>query len=106
MALEKMDTKNQAMVRSNFYSRIEESFSDYTTEPISDGLLIHLEGGHFAKVKVSVCDATKFDLEKERTAYAEKCAKAAERAEKARQKAEERAEKAAEKAAKAAEKAV
>lgn len=106
MALEKMDIKTQAQTRANFYSRIEESLGDYITEPVSDGLLIHLGNDHFAKIKVSVCDSTKFNLENERLAYADKCAKVAERAEKARIRAEEKAKKLKEKAVTAAEKTI
>lgn len=104
---EKMKVAEQAAVRAKIYGVAGAAVEDigYTTETISDGMLIHLGEGQYAKLKVSVCDPTKFDLEAERDAYAEKTREAAERAEKARLKAEEKERKAKERAAKAAEKA-
>ena len=101
--MEKMPTIQQIETRKELYSVIENSI-EYPSEAISDGLLVDLGNGYFAKVKVSICNAEKFDLEKVRTEYAEKLQKRAEKAEAARIKAEERAKKAAERAAKAAEK--
>ena len=104
--MDKMNVKQQAEVRANLYGAAIESFRNINldTEAICDGLLIHLPDGYFAKMKISICDATKFDLTMEREAYAEKLQKQSERAEAARLRAEEKARKAAEKAAKAAEK--
>lgn len=101
--MEKMPTIQQIETRKELYGVIENAIS-YTSEPISDGLLVDLGNGYFAKVKVSICNAEKFDLEGTRVEYAEKLRKRAEKAEAARIKAEERARKAAERAAKAAEK--
>ena len=102
--MEKMNVKQQAVVRTNLYYIAINGFhnAELETEAICDGLLIHLPDGYFAKMKISICDATKFDLAAEREAYAEKLQ--SERAEAARLRAEEKARKAAEKAAKAAEK--
>lgn len=104
--MEKMNVKQQAEVRANLYDIAINGFhgAELETEAICDGLLIHLPDGYFAKMKISICDATKFDLAAERENYAEKLQKQSERAEAARLRAEEKARKAAEKAAKAAEK--
>ena len=104
--MEKMNVKQQVEVRANLYDIAINGLhaNDFETEAVCDGLLIHLPDGYFAKMKISICDATKFDLTEEREAYAEKLQKQSERAEAARLRAEEKARKAAEKAAKAAEK--
>lgn len=104
--MEKMNVKQQVEVRANLYDIVIGGLhtKDFETEAVCDGLLIHLPDGYFAKLKISICDAAKFDLTEEREAYAEKLRKQSERAEAARLKAEEKARKAAEKAAKAAEK--
>lgn len=95
---EKMSVKDQAIVRSHLYEVALNAIvqDGKETEVIADGALIHLGDGQFAKLKVSVCDATKFDLEATRAEYQEKLAKQAELAQK-------RAEAAAEKARKAEE---
>lgn len=103
--MEKMPTNQQIETRKELYGKIENALG-YTTEPISEGLLVDLGNGYFAKVKVSVCNAEKFDLEGTRIDYAMKLQKRAEKAEAARIKAEEKARKAAERAAKAAEKII
>lgn len=106
---EKMSVKDQAVVRSHLYEVALNAIvqDGKETEVISDGALIHLGDGQFAKLKISVCDPTKFDLEATRAAYQEKLAKQAElaqkRAEAARIKAEKAAAKEAAKAAKEAE---
>lgn len=96
---EKMSVKDQAIVRSHLYEVALNAIvqDGKETEVISDGALIHLGDGQFAKLKISVCDASKFDLEATRTKYQEKLAKQAKAA-------QEKAEAAAEKARKAAEK--
>ena len=96
---EKMSVKDQAIVRSHLYEIALNAIvqDGKETEVISDGALIHLGDGQFAKLKISVCDPTKFNLEDVREKYQEKLAKQAELAQK-------RAEAAAEKARKAAEK--
>ena len=103
---EKMNVAEQAKYRAELYGAASEAFQSkgYTTETISDGMLVHLGEGQYSKVKISICDPAKFDLDHEREVYAQKMADAAERAEKARLKAEEKERKAKEKAAKAAEK--
>lgn len=102
---EKMSVKEQSAVRSHLYEVALGAIvaDDKETEVISDGALIHLGDGQFAKMKISVCDATKFDLEVTRQEYQEKLAKQAELAKKRAEAAEEKARKAAEReAAKAA----
>ena len=101
---EKMKVAEQAKYRAELYGAASEAFQSkgYTTETISDGMLVHLGEGQYSKVKISICDPANLDHERE--VYAQKMADAAERAEKARLKAEEKERKAKEKAAKAAEK--
>lgn len=105
-----MSVKDQAIVRSHLYEVALNAIvqDGKETEVIADGALIHLGDGQFAKLKISVCDATKFDLEATRAEYQEKLAKQAELAQKRAEAAAEKARKAAErevaKAAKAAEK--
>lgn len=103
---EKMSVKEQAIVRANLYETVLGAVvaSGKQTEVIADGALIHLGDGQFAKLKISVCDATKFDLENERAVYQEKLAKQAEMAQKRADAAAEKARKAAEREAKRAAK--
>lgn len=108
---EKMSVKDQAIIRSHLYEVALNAIvqDGKETEVIADGALIHLGDGQFAKLKISVCDATKFDLEATRAEYQEKLAKQAELAQKRAEAAAEKARKAAEreaaKAAKAAKEA-
>lgn len=102
---EKMSVKEQSTVRAHLYEvALGAIVNDgKETEVISDGALIHLGNGQYAKMKISVCDATKFDLEVVRQEYQEKLAKQAELAKKRAEAAEEKAKKVAEReAAKAA----
>lgn len=98
---EKMSVKDQAVVRSNLYEVALNAIvqNGMETEVVADGALIHLGDGQFAKMKISVCDATKFDLEATRVAYQEKLAKQAELAQKRAEAARVKAEKAAAKEA-------
>lgn len=106
---EKMSVKDQAIVRSHLYEVALNAIvqDGKETEVIADGALIHLGDGQFAKLKISVCDATKFSLDAARADYQEKLAKQAElarkRAEAAAIKAEKAAAKEATKAAKESE---
>lgn len=105
---EKMSVKDQAIVRSHLYEVALNAIvqDGKETEVIADGALIHLGDGQFAKLKISVCDATKFDLDATRTDYMEKLAKQAELARKRADAAAEKERKAAEReAAKAAKEA-
>lgn len=107
--MEKMAIVKQAATRSDIYACIEKAIKsdmDYFTETVSDGMLVHLPDGYFAKVKVTVCNAEKFSLDNVRTKYAEKTQKAAERARKAAERAKEKEEKAVARATAAAEKTV
>jgi hypothetical protein len=102
---EKMSVKDQAIVRSHLYEVALNAIvqDGKETEVIADGALIHLGDGQFAKLKISVCDATKFDLGAARADYMEKLAKQAELARKRADAAAEKERKAAEReAAKAA----
>ena len=104
--MEKMSMAKQAETRAMLYEKALNplAVAGFKTETIKGGALIDLGEGQFAKLNISICDATKFDLEKTRAEYQEAVAKAAERAEAKAQKAREKAEKAAAKAAKEAEK--
>lgn len=104
--MEKMGTKLQAETRANLYEVALKGVANagFETETIKGGALIHLPDGYFAKMTVTICDATKFDLDATREEYQAKLAADAERAAKAMAAAEEKARKAEEKAAKAAAK--
>ena len=104
--MEKMSMAKQAETRATLYEKALSSLAvaGYKTETIKGGSLIDLGDGYFAKLSISICDPTKFDLEQTRADYQESVAKAAERAEVKAQKMREKAEKAAAKAAKLAEK--
>ena len=100
---EKMSPKEAAIVRSKLYEiTLNALVNDggFDTEAVSDGALVHLGDGQFAKIRISVCDATKFDLNKIREEYKEKLAKQAEAAEKKAEAARAKAEKEARKAEK------
>lgn len=103
---EKMSVKEQSVVRSHLYEIALGAIvgDGKETEVISDGALIHLGDEQYAKLKISVCDATKFDLQAVRDEYQEKLRKQAEAAEKRAEAAAEKARKAEEKAARKAEK--
>lgn len=103
--MEKMSTATQVETRSTIYAIIANALDQagYSSEAIKGGRLIDLGEGYFGKVSFSVCDATKFSLEKTREEYALSVEKAAERAEKSRAKAEEKAAKEAKKAEEKAE---
>jgi hypothetical protein len=92
----KLKVAEQAEIRANLYKialgAMQESGME--TEVVSKGAIVHLEDGQFARVQISYCDPTKFNLEKERAEYQEKLNKRAERAEKAAAKAREKAERA------------
>lgn len=104
--MDKMNTKVQADMRSMMYTIVSEALDDagYITEMGSDGRIIDLGNGYYGKLKISICDATKFSITDEREKVAAKAMAAAERAEKARIRAEEKERKRAERAAKAQEK--
>lgn len=93
---EKMSVKDQAVVRSRLYEVALNAIvqDGKETEVIADGALIHLGDGQYAKLKISVCDASKFDLDSEREKYSEKLRKQAELAEKKLEAAKIKAEKA------------
>lgn len=102
MAEKKMSVKDQVTVRSHLYEVALNAIvqDGKETEVIADGALIHLGDGQFAKMKISICDATKFDLEDTRAKYQEKLAKQAEMAEKRAEAMRIKAEKAEKKAKK------
>ena len=109
--MDKMSVAKQAETRKALYAIAIKALNDagFVTEPFVKGILIELEEGYFAKMAISINDATKFDLDETRAEYQEKVEKARVATEKAAQKASEKVaedeRKAAEKAAKAAEKA-
>ena len=104
--MEKMTVKDSAETRANLYNTAIEAFETegLKTEPFKGGVLIDLGNGYFAKMAISVCDATKFDLEETRAEYAAQVEARNAAAEKAATKAAEKAKKDAEKAEKAAAK--
>ena len=106
--MDKLSIKESTETRVNLYEIATEALNEkgFATEPIKGGVLVSLADGYFAKLALSVCDATKFDLEATRTEYADIVAAREERAAKAKAKVEEKAAKAAEReAAKAAKEA-
>lgn len=66
--MDKMTVKDSAETRANLYNTAIDAFeaSGLTTEPFKGGVLVDLGNGYFAKMAISVCDATKFDLEEVR----------------------------------------
>lgn len=100
--MEKIGMKEKASIRNGLYQEIETALNaqSYEVEPVSEGMLVHLENGLFAEVSVTIKNEEKFDLEVARQKYAEKMAAAAERAAKSLKLAEEKAAKAAAKLAK------
>lgn len=99
--MEKMTMKQAAELRNALYAQIIDAVGEQT-EPVVDGLLVHLPDGNFAEVKV-VIKNEKFDLEVARQAYADKMARAAERIAKQAEAAAKKAEAAAKKTAKVEE---
>ena len=104
--MEKMTVKESAETRANLYTVAIDALeaTGLKTEPFKGGVLIDLGNGYFAKMAISVCDATKFDLEETRAEYAAQVEARNLAAEKAAKKAAEKAKKEAEKAEKAAAK--
>lgn len=100
--MEKIGMKEKASIRNGLYQEIETALNsqNYEVEPVSEGMLVHLENGLFAEVTVTIKNEEKFDLEVARQKYSEKMAAAAERAAKSLKLAEEKAAKAAAKLAK------
>lgn len=83
--MEKMTTKNAAVVRENLYEICMRAFDEYgyAVENIKGGKLINFGEG-FAKVSISICDPEKVD--KWREEYNEQQEKNLERATKKAQK--------------------
>lgn len=100
--MEKLTVKEQATLRNDLYAMIDDALVDegMTVEPVSEGMLVHLENGVYAEVKVTIKNPEKFDLEAARMKYSEKMQRQAERAQKAAEVAAKKAEKAAAKLAK------
>lgn len=105
--MEKMTVKESAETRATLYNTAISALeaTGLKTEPFKGGVLVDLGNGYFAKMAISVCDATKFDLEETRAEYAAQVEARNVAAEKAAAKAAEKAKKEAEKAEKAAAKA-
>ena len=106
--MEKLTVKESAEIRASLYDTTLTALNEagYATETFKGGALIHLPNGYFAKVSISICDASKFDIEATRAEYQAQLEARAEAAAKAAAKAAEKEAKAAEKAAKEAAKAV
>lgn len=102
--LKKLSPKESAEIRANLYELALDAIelAGFETEPIKGGALIHLNDGYFAKLAISACDVTKFNLENTRAEYQAQLAKRAEAAQKAAIRAAEKAEKEAKAAAKKA----
>lgn len=100
--MEKLTVKESAEIRSNLYEIALSSLDEngFATETIKGGALIHLPNGYFAKISISVCDATKFDLEETRAEYQAQLEARAEATAKAAAKAAEKEAKAAAKVTK------
>lgn len=101
-----MNVKEKADLRGVWYEALQNAVLAADTrvkdvEPVSDGLLFHLDNGEFVELSVVVKDAAKFDLAGVRAKYAEKMERAALRAELSRKAAEAKEAKAQEKAEKA-----
>lgn len=69
--MEKMSRVAEIEKRAELYDIACKALNDngYQTEPIKDGSLIHLGDGYYARVKFSICDATKFDIDRVREEY-------------------------------------
>lgn len=104
--MEKLTVKESAEIRAGLYDVTLGALDNagFPTETIKGGALIHLANGYFAKISISVCDASKFDLEATRAEYQAQLEARAEAAAKAAAKVAEKEAKAAERAAKAAAK--
>ena len=101
---EKMSVKEQSEIRAKLYEMARGAIEgEFTTETIATGALIHLPGGQYAELQISIKDVEKFDLTKVREAFALKQSREAERAKKAAEKATANAEKKMKAAAEARE---
>lgn len=102
--MEKMSVKAQAETRANLYQVTEAALinAGKETEPFKGGILVNLGEGYWAKMNITVCDATKFDIDAVRAEYQASLDAKAEKAAKHAEKLAKEAEKAAAKAAKAA----
>lgn len=87
---EKMNAKEQAEIRAKLYDMVLAPIvqNGMSTEIISDGALIHLGNEQYATIKVTIKDASKFNIEAEREKYRQKVARQEEKAAKAREKKE------------------
>lgn len=101
--MDKLSVKESSAVRTELYDVALSALNGvgYDTEAIKGGALIHLPNGYFAKMSISVADATKFSLEEVREEYQAQLQARDIAVEKARLKAEEKKAKEALKAAKA-----
>ena len=104
--MDKMSIKDATDVRVNLYGVTIDALQNegFVVEPIKGGSLIHLGNGYFAKMAISVCDASKFDLEATRAEYAEAVATRKVKTEEAKAKAEAKEAAKAEREAAKAEK--
>ena len=104
--MDKLSVKESSAVRTELYDVALSALNGvgYDTEAIKGGALIHLPNGYFAKMSISVADATKFSLEEVREEYQAQLKAREAAAAKAEAKALEKAEKEKAKLAKEAAK--
>ena len=74
--MDKMNVKQAPEVRATLYSLTCAALSQngMPTESIKGGALIDLGDGYFAKMSISICDASKFNVEDARADYQEQIA--------------------------------
>ena len=97
--MEKMTTQEAATTRAGLYATTRDALeaAGFPTESIKGGALIDLGNGQYAKLAISICDATKFDLEATRAEYHAQVEARELAAKKAIEKAAEKARREAEK---------
>lgn len=99
--MEKLSVKEATATRVELYGIATAALDaqGFVTEPIKGGSLVDLGNGYFAKLTISVCDASKLDVDALRAEYTEAVEKRAAKAVEAQAKAAVKAAKAAEREA-------
>lgn len=66
-----MNIEEKIKTRAMIYDIISDALAQrgFQTEPIAEGRLVHLDGVEFGKVKFSIFDNKKFNLDKVRADY-------------------------------------
>lgn len=73
MTINKLDMETQRAMRAELYKNaLSGLLENYTTEAVSDGVLLKDNNGNYFKLKISYCLPEKLDLDKERQKFAEK----------------------------------